>query len=110
MEERLTSFEEFWPFYVAQHLNPANRALHFLGTSLALWGVSPVRAEYAQIAAPPSARSTTPPIQSRFFCQSIARPLVGQSLMFARCRWRICQRITPKSANASGMSSVLPQR
>ena len=36
MEERQRSFEEFWPFYVAQHLDPANRALHFLGTSLAL--------------------------------------------------------------------------
>src|SRR5512134_3010763 len=36
MEERLGSFGEFWPFYVAQHLDPANRALHFLGTSLAL--------------------------------------------------------------------------
>ncbi len=36
MEERLASFEEFWPYYVAQHLDPANRALHFLGTSLAV--------------------------------------------------------------------------
>ncbi len=36
MDERLSSFREFWPFYVAQHLQPANRALHFLGTSLAL--------------------------------------------------------------------------
>jgi hypothetical protein len=36
MEERLSSFEEFWPFYVAQHLDPRNRALHFLGTSLAV--------------------------------------------------------------------------
>jgi hypothetical protein len=36
MEEQLSSFEEFWPYYVAQHLDPANQALHFLGTSLAL--------------------------------------------------------------------------
>jgi hypothetical protein len=36
MQERLSSFEEFWPYYVAQHLDPVNRALHFLGTSLAL--------------------------------------------------------------------------
>jgi hypothetical protein len=34
MEERLSSFEAFWPYYVAQHLDPVNRALHFLGTSL----------------------------------------------------------------------------
>lgn len=36
MERRLTSFEDFWPFYVAQHVHPVNRALHFLGTSLVL--------------------------------------------------------------------------
>jgi len=33
MEKKFTSFEEFWPFYVAQHLNPTNRALHFVGTN-----------------------------------------------------------------------------
>jgi hypothetical protein len=36
MEKRLSTFEEFWPFYVAQHQDPVNQALHFLGTSLAL--------------------------------------------------------------------------
>lgn len=36
MDERLASFEVFWPYYVAQHRDPVNRALHFLGTSLAL--------------------------------------------------------------------------
>ncbi len=32
----LRSFEEFWPYYVSQHLDPANRVLHFAGTTLAL--------------------------------------------------------------------------
>jgi hypothetical protein len=36
MERRITSFEDFWPFYVARHVHPVNRALHFLGTSLVL--------------------------------------------------------------------------
>jgi hypothetical protein len=40
MERRFSSFEEFWPYYVAQHAHPANRALHFLGTSLAVAAVA----------------------------------------------------------------------
>ena len=32
--ERLRTFEEFWPFYVAQHSRPSTRALHFLGTTM----------------------------------------------------------------------------
>jgi hypothetical protein len=31
----LHSFEEFWPYYVRQHLHPVNRALHFVGLSIA---------------------------------------------------------------------------
>jgi hypothetical protein len=30
------SFEEFWPYYVSQHLNPVSRALHVVGTSIGL--------------------------------------------------------------------------
>jgi hypothetical protein len=36
METLLRSFEEFWPCYVGQHMQPENRALHFVGTTLAL--------------------------------------------------------------------------
>jgi hypothetical protein len=36
MTARLQSFEEFWPFYVSQHLDPVNRRLHFVGTTLVL--------------------------------------------------------------------------
>lgn len=28
--------DEFWPFYVSQHLNPTNRRLHFVGTTFGL--------------------------------------------------------------------------
>jgi hypothetical protein len=36
MERRLERFEDFWPYYLSRHLDPANQALHFLGTSVAL--------------------------------------------------------------------------
>lgn len=36
MEKRITSFADFWPYYVAEHRNPTNRTLHFCGTTLAL--------------------------------------------------------------------------
>lgn len=34
--EKPANFEEFWPYYVSQHMNPACRKLHFVGTGLAL--------------------------------------------------------------------------
>jgi hypothetical protein len=33
---RFGSFEEFWPFYVAEHGRAATRALHFAGTTAGL--------------------------------------------------------------------------
>ena len=30
------TFEEFWPYYVSQHLDPTCRRLHFAGTTLAM--------------------------------------------------------------------------
>jgi hypothetical protein len=32
----IRSYQEFWPFYVGQHLDETNRRLHFLGTLVAL--------------------------------------------------------------------------
>jgi hypothetical protein len=36
MRGEFESFEDFWPFYVSQHMSAANRAMHFTGTTLAL--------------------------------------------------------------------------
>lgn len=33
MTERISSFKEFWPHYLADHKNAASRRLHFLGTT-----------------------------------------------------------------------------
>lgn len=36
MDQKIQSFEEFWPLYVREHKLPTNRALHFIGSSLVL--------------------------------------------------------------------------
>jgi len=33
---RITSFAEFYPFYLGEHANRTSRRLHFVGTSIAL--------------------------------------------------------------------------
>src|SRR5918993_4610438 len=35
-QQEIKSFEEFWPYYVEEHSQPATRALHFAGTAAAL--------------------------------------------------------------------------
>jgi hypothetical protein len=40
MSGRYSSLDEFWPFYVSEHLNPVNRRLHFIGTTGAILLVS----------------------------------------------------------------------
>jgi hypothetical protein len=36
MAPSLGTYQEFWPYYVSQHLRPSTRALHFFGTTFVL--------------------------------------------------------------------------
>ncbi|MDD3723388.1 MAG: DUF962 domain-containing protein [Lutibacter sp.] len=36
MDDRIKSFEEFYPFYLRQHRNKINRLLHVIGTTIVL--------------------------------------------------------------------------
>jgi hypothetical protein len=35
-EQRITTFKEFYPFYLAEHSNPVCRGLHYVGSLLVL--------------------------------------------------------------------------
>lgn len=35
LNRKMISFREFWPYYVNEHSRPANRLLHFAGTTVA---------------------------------------------------------------------------
>jgi hypothetical protein len=35
MAERISTYREFWPYYLREHARPATRAIHLLGTAVA---------------------------------------------------------------------------
>jgi len=36
LEKAISSFQDFWPYYLRQHARPATRAWHYLGSGLAI--------------------------------------------------------------------------
>lgn len=39
MNDRIKSFKEFYPYYLKEHSNQINKALHFIGTTLVICAV-----------------------------------------------------------------------
>jgi hypothetical protein len=37
MARTITSYRDFWPYYLQEHAKPATRAMHYVGTFLSLW-------------------------------------------------------------------------
>ena len=36
MDKQYSSFKDFWPYYLSEHLNTTSRRLHYLGTSMVI--------------------------------------------------------------------------
>ena len=95
------SFEEFWPFYLSQHMHPVTRAVHVAGT-LSAWafGVSAIaRRKPRQFALAPLL-AYVPAFASHFiFEKNRPATLGGHVLWSARADHRMLKKVLTGTVN-----------
>ena len=108
MVPRLTSYEEFWPYYVSEHRLPVTRALHFAGTSLVLasFAAGVLVSPWWFLAAPFAGYGFA--WVGHFFCEqnrpaTFTYPRWSLRGDFRRSRLMLLQRMEPELARAAAL-------
>src|SRR5688500_4383241 len=108
MVPRLTSDEEFWPYYVSEHRLPVTRALHFAGTSLVLasFAAGVLVSPWWFLAAPFAGYGFA--WVGHFFCEknrpaTFTYPLWSLRGDFRMYRLMLLQRMEPELARAAAL-------
>ena len=88
-----TTYEEFWPYYVSQHLHPATRAIHVAGTAGALiCGAVGVALLNPVVFAVSPAVAYGPAFTSHFVIEKNRPASFGHPLWSARADFRLCRK------------------
>jgi hypothetical protein len=108
MVPRLTSYEEFWPYYVSEHRLPQTRALHFAGTTLVLASLAAgvLVSPWWFLAAPFAGYGFA--WAGHFFCEknrpaTFTYPLWSLRGDFRMYRLMLLQRMEPELARAAAL-------
>jgi hypothetical protein len=92
-----TTYEEFWPYYVSQHLHPATRAIHVAGTAAALvCGAVAVAMRKPVMLAVSPAVAYGPAFTSHFVIEKNRPASFGHPLWSARADFRQCWRFVTR--------------
>ncbi len=96
------TFEEFWPYYLSQHLHPLTRAIHATGTIAAVAvGVTALAARRPRVFAAAPLLAYVPAFASHFTVEG-NRPatLGGHALWSARSDFRMLRRIVTRNIDS----------
>ena len=108
----MTTYEDFWPYYVSQHRHPVNRRLHFAGTTCALACLVAAAATPWFLAAAPFAGYGFA-WAGHFFFEKNSPATFGYPLWSLRADFRMYRlmwlgRMGAEVERARGASSVVP--